>query len=155
MTLVPSFEKIIKSFAIDTSGVMLVVLLSIPMSDPPYLRGALIGAAFIGFYFFPYFLSNGQTFGKRVEKIKVVDASGVDARIWRLLLRQLFMLVASIITFGIYFIVCFFFLNEKKGNRLPHDYIFRTRIIDIDPPKRGTRGDDGFNSTDSMRKRGF
>ena len=68
------------------------------MSDPPYLRGALIGAAFIGFYFFPYFLSNGQTFGKRVEKIKVVDASGVDARIWRLLLRQLFMLVASIVT---------------------------------------------------------
>ena len=36
--MVPSFEKIIKSFAIDTSGTMLVVLLSIPISNPPQAR---------------------------------------------------------------------------------------------------------------------
>ncbi len=152
--MIPSFEKIIKSFAIDTSGVMLVVLLCIPLNNPPYLRMALIITAFIGFYFFPYFLSNGQTFGKRVEKIKVVDVSGVEARIWRILLRQFFMLAVSIATAGLYFIVCFFFLSEKRENRLPHDYLFRTRIIDIDPPKRD-QGSDGFNKTESMRKRGL
>ncbi len=153
--MVPSFEKIIKSFAIDTSGVMLVVLLSIPISEPPYLRKVLLLAAFLGFYFLPYFISSGQTFGKRVERIRVVDKSGAVAPLWRVLLRQLFMLTASVLKFGIYFIGCFFFISEKRENRLPHDYIFRTRIIDIDPPKRGNRGDDGFNSTESMRKRGF
>ncbi|MGI6787105.1 MAG: RDD family protein [Acholeplasmataceae bacterium] len=152
--MVPSFEKIIKSFAIDTSGVMVVVLLSIPLSEPPYLRMVLILGAFFGFYFLPYFISKGQTFGKRVEKIKVVDVSGVDARLWRVLLRQFFMLALGILTFGIYFIVTFFFISDKRENRLPHDYIFRTRIIDIDPPVRD-RGDDGFNKTESMRKRGL
>ena len=93
--MIPSFEKIVKSFAIDTSGVMLILLVSIPLSDPVYLRPILIGAGFIGFYFFPYLLSSGQTFGKRVEKIKVVDLSGADARLWRVLLRQLVFLIFS------------------------------------------------------------
>lgn len=152
--MVPSFEKIIKSFAIDTSGVMLIVLLSIPLGQPTYLRPTLIGAAFLGFYFLPYFISSGQTFGKKVEKIKVVDRSGKDAPMWRVLLRQLFLLVASIATFGIYLIVSFFTISEKRENRLPHDYIFRTKIVDLDPPVRGG-GDDGFEKTESMRKRGF
>lgn len=152
--MVPSFEKIVKSFAIDTSGVMLVLFISIPLGEPPYLRYVLIGAAFVGFYFFPYILSNGQTFGKRVEKIKVVDKSGVDCQLWRALLRQLVFLVLSIGTFGIYLIVSFFLMSEKRENRLPHDYIFRTKIIDINPPNRD-RGSDGFEKTDSMRKRGL
>lgn len=152
--MVPSFEKIVKSFAIDTSGVMLILLISIPLGEPPYLRPMLIGAAFIGFYFFPYFLSNGQTFGKRVEKIKVVDRSGSEAGIWRVLLRQFVMLALSIFTFGIYLIFAFFFMSTKRENRMPHDFIFRTKIIDIDPPRRD-RGDDGFNKTESMRNRGL
>ena len=76
--MVPPFEKIIKSFAIDTSGVMLILIASIPLTNPPYLQPVLIGAAFIGFYFFPYILNTGQTFAK--EKKKVVDKSGADAR---------------------------------------------------------------------------
>lgn len=152
--MVPSFEKIVKSFAIDTSGVMLILLVSIPLSDPVYLRPILIGAGFIGFYFFPYFLSSGQTFGKRVEKIKVVDRSGADAALWRVLLRQLVFLIFSIGTFGIYLIVAFFTLSEKRENRMPHDYIFRTKLVDINPPNRD-RGSDGFDKTDSMRKRGL
>lgn len=152
--MVPAFEKIIKSFAIDTSGVMLVLIISIPLGEPVYLRPVLIGAAFIGFYFFPYFLSSGQTFGKKVEKIKVVNMSGTDAPLWKTLLRQLFLLVASIATFGIYLIVSFFFMSEKRQNRMLHDYIFNTKLIDIEPPNRD-RGDDGFNRTESMRKRGF
>ena len=152
--MIPSFEKIVKSFAIDTSGVMLILLVSIPLSDPVYLRPILIGAGFIGFYFFPYLLSIGQTFGKRVEKIKVVDLSGADARLWRVLLRQLVFLIFSIGTFGIYLIVAFFTLSEKRENRMPHDYIFRTKLVDINPPNRD-RGSDGFDKTDSMRKRGL
>lgn len=152
--MVPPFEKIIKSFAIDTSGVMLILIASIPLTNPPYLQPVLIGAAFIGFYFFPYILNTGQTFGKRVEKIKVVDKSGADARLWRILLRQLVFLVLSIGTFGIYLIFTFFFLSEKRDNQMPHDYIFRTRIIDLEPANRD-RGSDGFDKTESMRKRGF
>ncbi len=152
--MIPAFEKIIKSFAIDTSGVMIVVIISIPLTNPPWLSSLLIGLAFFLFYFFPYFISNGQTFGKRAEKIKVVDKSGVNARLWRVLLRQLFVFIVGIITFGIYYIVCFFFLSEKRQNRLPHDYLFQTRIIDLATPNRD-RGSDGFNKTESMRKKGF
>ncbi|PKK92680.1 MAG: hypothetical protein CVV61_08495, partial [Tenericutes bacterium HGW-Tenericutes-6] len=77
--MVPSFEKRIRAFAIDTSGVMLVVILSTFLGVIwRYLPHVLIGTAFIGFYFLPYLFSNGQTFGKRVQKIKVVDTHGKD-----------------------------------------------------------------------------
>ncbi len=152
--MVPAFEKIIKSFAIDTSGVMIVVIISIPLTKPSWLSSLLIGLSFFVFYFLPYFISNGQTFGKRVEKIKVVDKSGGKARLWRNLLRQLFVLIVGIMTFGTYYIVCFFFLSEKRQNRLPHDYLFQTKIIDLAVANRD-KGSDGFNKTESMRKKGF
>lgn len=151
--MVPRFEKIIKSFAIDTSGVMLVVILSIAIPSPT--RYILMGVAFLAFYFFPYIISNGQTFGKRIEKIKVVDASGRDAGIFRLWARQLVFLALTILSLGIiYPIICFIVMSDKNGNRLPHDFLFRTKQIDLEPPRHGKK-DDGFNKTESMRKRGI
>ncbi len=150
--MVPTFEKRVRAFAIDTSGVMIFVIVSLFLGTSirilPY--AVSLTAAFV-FYILPHFFSRGQTFGKRIQKIKTVALSGDDLPLWRILLRDLFRLVASFMTFGIYLVVAFFFLNEKTSRTL-HDYLFKTKVIDLEKPV----GKMAFmQKTESMRKRGL
>jgi len=150
--MIPSFEKRVRAFAIDTSGVMLFVIISWALGDVflelPYI---VSGSAFLGFYFVPYIFSKGQTFGKRIQKIKVVNLDGSDVELWKVFLRDLFKLILSIGTFSVYMIVSFFILSDKSG-RTVHDYIFKTKVIDLEKP---TGKNNFMNKTESMRKRGF
>ena len=150
--MVPSFEKRVRAFAIDTSGVMLFVIISWALGDIflalPYI---VSGVAFVGFYFVPYIFSKGQTFGKRIQKIRVVNADDTDVPLWKVILRDLFKLTLSIATFGIYMVISFFILSDKSS-RTVHDYIFKTKVIDLEKP---TGKNTFMNKTESMRKRGF
>lgn len=156
--MVPSFEKRVRAFAIDTSAVTLFVILSMPLnnmvpmeSGVPLIPYLVSGLAFVGLYFFPYFLSSGQTFGKRIQKIKVVDYLGGDAQLWRILLRDIFKLVLSISTFGLYLVISFFVMSDKTSRTI-HDYIFKTKMIDLEKP---TGKDNYLGKVESMRKRGL
>ncbi|MCF7930350.1 MAG: RDD family protein [Acholeplasmataceae bacterium] len=150
--MIPSFEKRVRAFAIDTSGVMLFVIISWALGDVflelPYI---VSGSAFLGFYFVPYIFSKGQTFGKRIQKIRVVNLDGSDVELWKVFLRDMFKLILSIGTFSVYMIVSFFILSDKSG-RTVHDYIFKTKVIDLEKP---TGKNNFMNKTESMRKRGF
>lgn len=150
--MVPSFEKRIRAFAIDTSGVTLVIILSSFLGSVwqplPYI---LTGIAFIGFYFVPYFFSNGQTFGKRVQKIKLVDTHGKDLPLWKILARDIFKLGLSIATFGTYLVICYFALNERTSRTI-HDFIFKTKMIDLEE----VQGKNNYiGKSEYMRKRGL
>ncbi len=147
--MVPSFEKRVRAFAIDTAGVTLLLILSLPFTAEVALYAA-IGGVFL-FYILPYILSSGQTFGKRIQKIKVVDLDGTDVPLWRILLREIVKLGLSVFTYGIYLVVAFFFMSEKTGRTI-HDYIFRTKLIDLKPE---VKGENVLGKTESMRKRGF
>ncbi|PKK87011.1 MAG: hypothetical protein CVV63_02525 [Tenericutes bacterium HGW-Tenericutes-8] len=150
--MIPSFEKRVRAFAIDTSAVMLFVIVSMPLGDVfkelPYI---VSGSAFIGFYFAPYLFTKGQTFGKKMQKIRVVGLEGEDVQKWRVILRDLFKVIMSIITFGIYLVVSFFIMSDKTS-RTVHDYLFKTKVIDLEKP---TGKNNFMNKTESMRKRGF
>ncbi|MBN2268526.1 MAG: RDD family protein [Acholeplasmataceae bacterium] len=150
--MVPSFEKRVRAFAIDTSGVMIFVILSLftgtEIRAIPYIIS--VTAAFV-FYVLPHFFSRGQTFGKRIQKIKTVDLDGNDLKLWRIILRDVFRLALSFMTFGLYLIIAFFFINEKTSRTI-HDYIFKTKVIDLEKPV----GKMNFmNKTESMRKKGL
>lgn len=152
--MVPSFEKRVRAFAIDTSAVSLFVILALFLGDYykplPFI---VSGTAFFGFYFLPYILnkSHGQTLGKRVQRIQIVKLDDTNVELWRIFLRDLFKLALSIGTFGIYLIIAFFVMSDKTS-RTVHDYIFKTKVIDLEKP---TGKYDAFNKTESMRKRGF
>jgi uncharacterized RDD family membrane protein YckC len=153
ITMVPSFEKRVRAFAIDTSGVTLFVIISMPLGSVyEFLPYIVSGSAFLGIYFLPYFLKNkGQTFGKRIQKIKIVGLDGEDVQLWKLLLRDLFKILCSISTFGIYMIFSFFFLSDKTSRTI-HDYIFKTKVIDLEKPM----GKNNYlGKTQYMKKRGF
>jgi uncharacterized RDD family membrane protein YckC len=150
--MVPSFEKRVRAFAIDTSGVTLVIILSSFLGTTwaplPYITSGI--AAFV-FYFLPYFFSSGQTFGKRIQKIKVVTLHGKNVNVFLLILRDLLKLGLSVLTFGVYLIICYFVMNEKTSRTI-HDYIFKTKMIDLEP----LQGKNNYlGKSEYMRKRGF
>ncbi len=147
--MVPSFEKRVRAFAIDTSGVTLLLILSIPLGSEIAMYVAIAGV-FI-FYLFPYLLSRGQTFGKRIQKIKVVTVDGLDVPLWRLFLREVFKIGLSIVTYGVYLVVAYFVMSEKTSRTI-HDYIFKTKIIDLQPEKQNGNV---LGKTESMKKRGL
>jgi uncharacterized RDD family membrane protein YckC len=138
--MVPSFEKRVRAFAIDTSGVALVSMIAIFGIAPQNQRLAqivmLIGA--FSFYLLPYFFSEGQTLGKRVQKIKIVKSDDTKASLLRIILREITKLFLSAITGGLYLIVATFSMNSHVSRTI-HDYIFQTKMIDLEP--RSKRSD--------------
>lgn len=150
--MVPSFEKRVRAFAIDTSGVIIFVILSLFTGTQIRILPYVISmtAAFV-FYILPHFFSRGQTFGKRVQKIKTVDINGGDLQLWRIILRDVFKLAASFMTFGLYLVIAFFVMNEKTSRTI-HDYIFKTKVIDLEKPQGKL---EFMNKTESMQKRGL
>jgi len=156
--MIPSFEKRVRAFAIDTSGAMLMIILALPMrSTFPGLLGniityAMVIGAFIGFYLLPYFFSSGQSFGKRIQKIKIVDLEGNDVKLWKILLREIFKVGLSMFTGGLYMIISFFVMNEKTSRTI-HDYIFKTKMIDLEKRVRGRN--EYFGTSESLRKKGL
>lgn len=91
---------------------------------------------------------------KRIQKIKVVNDNGSEANIFKLILRNLFKNLASIMTFGVYSIVAFFFVSEKHVSKTIHDHIFKTKVIDLTPPSKN-KNDSYLGKSDSLTKRGL
>jgi uncharacterized RDD family membrane protein YckC len=147
--MVPSVEKRVRAFAIDTSAVALVTILTLPLER--VLSIVIFSIAFFGFYFLPYFFSDGQTFGKRTQKTKIVKVDGSKAPLLLILARELFKLVLSIGTFGAYMVIAFFVLSDSTSRTI-HDYIFKTKVIDLEGP---TGKDNYLGKSESMRKRGL
>lgn len=150
--MVPSFEKRVRAFAIDTSGVMLFIILALPFSTQNiYISYGISIASFIGFYIFPHVLTPGQTFGKRIQKIRIVDLEGNPVKLWVVILRDVTRVLFSVLTFGVYLVVAFFLMNEKTSRTI-HDYIFKTKVVDLEKPQGKYNY---MNKTESMRKKGL
>lgn len=130
--MVPSFEKRVRAFAIDTSGVMIIGIISIYGVAPfnELLGQIIFGLGAFMFYLFPYLRGTGQTFGKRIQQIKVVMKDDQPAPIWLLLVRDITKLSASLLTAGVYLVIATFSMNSHVSRTI-HDYIFQTKVIDL------------------------
>jgi uncharacterized RDD family membrane protein YckC len=79
---------------------------------------------------------NGQTLGKQLLGIKVVETDGEQVGWKTVIIRELVLknLVAgtvSSITAGIGYLVWFFWPLWDHENRCPHDMVANTRVIDV------------------------
>jgi|GEM_PF-939872 len=147
--MLASFEKRIKAFSIDTSGTLLLVFVTLGFPFEPDVNGIFAAVFFfLGFFGF-YFITNGQSFGKRIQKIKIVRYDGKKASIIRILFRELFKVGLSIATVGAYLLLSGLLFNEKKGKKALHDHLFRTMVIDLSQKEYN---DDFMNKTTSVKK---
>lgn len=154
--MVPKFEKRVKAYSADISGAIIaLIIVTFGFKDLILLKILIVSIAYASLSIFPYFISSGQSFGKRIQKIKIVKNDGSNANVFILILRELFKTSLSIATFGLYTVVAFFALTEKHSSRTIHDYIFRTKAIDLEKPIRKNNNDNIIGTTESLRKRGL
>lgn len=92
------------------------------------------------FLLFPLVLSNGQTLGKKIMGLAVLDVDGYSAPKWRILLHYSMIIVpmwAILIphplvvfpAFSLYFMVDFMFLVMSKNHQAFHDKLSSTIVI--------------------------
>lgn len=143
--MVPRFEKRVRAFAADISGLIIIFILTafglanIDDSIRSYIQAAILILTFFILVIFPQLTKAGQTFGKRLQKIKVVNMDGSNPSKFKLIGREIFKYFFSIATFGLYSVVAFFTLSEKHVSRTIHDYVFKTKVIDLDTSVQNVR----------------
>lgn len=134
--MVPRFEKRVRAFAADMSGLIIAVILSaFGLANVQYreiIQLSILAVVFFLIIILPLLLKSKQTFGKRIQKIKVMNMDDSEPSSIKLILREIFKYFASTITFGAYLVIAFFVLSEKHVSRTIHDYIFKTKVIDLD-----------------------
>ena len=155
--MVPKFEKRVRAYAIEISALAVAIIISsLGFGGIPLLQAGIIVAVYMFVTIIPLILSKGQSYGKRMQKIKIVKLDGSPVNPFILVSRELFKTVLSLLTFGIYSIVAYFTLTEKEVSRTLHDYIFKTKVIDLDTTKKKHNRDDHFlGKSESMKKRGL
>lgn len=109
---------------------------------------------YVGYFIVFGYLNKGQTLGKKLCKIKVVNKNGDKPSIWNMVVRSLFIygiatllfsiifvniLNSEIFSYGytvityvesIFIIICFFMILYKKDGRGLHDIIAKTNVIE-------------------------
>ena len=126
--------KRIRAFGIDTSGCFFLMMLLL-LGFPDLNRNIKLGLAvmlMVLFYLFPYLFNTGQTFGKRSQRIKIIKKDGTKASILRILGRDTLKITLFFLTSGIYALISLFILDEAGKGPTLHDFIFKTKVQDID-----------------------
>jgi len=133
---VNSFERRIRAFSIDISmSTVLFILLIIAIGTIDSVSDELkltlaASISYFGTLIIPQFISKGQTFGKRNQKMKVVYAkSERSPHVLVLVLREIVKGFLMIGTFGFYLLVCGIIASSRKDGRVIHDFIFGTKVI--------------------------
>lgn len=131
-----TIDRRIRAFSIDMSmATILLILLIILGGTIEGADGGLVmfiaaAIAYFGTLVIPNFFSKGQSFGKRTQKIQVVDLkTGEPAPLFLVILREVFKATLMISTIGFYLVVCGIMASSRRDGRTIHDLIFRTKII--------------------------
>ena len=150
--MVPRFEKRVRAFAADISGLIIVFILTAfgLANVEDVLRTTLqiiiLATTFFFLIIFPHLIKAKQTFGKRIQKIKVVNLDDTEPSKLKLISRELFKYFFSTATFGLYLVIAYFALSEKHVSRTIHDYVFKTKVIDLDTSLRNRQINETFQT---------
>jgi uncharacterized RDD family membrane protein YckC len=148
LNLPPRFERRVRAFSIDLATSVLPCLIFLAFGAFWVLIATIVSLSLV--FILPLFISKGQTFGCRVEKIKYVNLDNSDVNLFKMIVREVCLIVFCIITVGIYSIILYFSLSEKVISKSLHDKIFKTKMISLTKPNEN-KNIDVFDKTNSMK----
>ncbi|MFA6755597.1 MAG: RDD family protein [Bacilli bacterium] len=98
------------------------------------LGSSLIVSETLLFLIMPLILRNGQTIGKKINRIILTDDCYIKVKFLNVFLRYLTILfiesIASLFTYGVPLILTFIIMCITKDHRTVHDYLSATRVIE-------------------------
>lgn len=131
-----------------------VINLNYELQKNNFASNILNVVLYIGYFIVFGYLNKGQTIGKKIMKIRVVNNSQESPSIWNMIVRSLFIYGISTLLFSVMFvnifdimtftfgylivtyieaflmIIAFFMILYKKDGRGLHDIIARTKVIE-------------------------
>ncbi|MGD9886903.1 MAG: RDD family protein [Bacilli bacterium] len=136
-----TFDRRLRAYSIDSSlafTLMVVCMIAIynvnqitPLGKFSIAMGCYFAAMII-----PHLFSPGQTFGKRVQKLKIVKnyqelvpKTFIIPKLYLLILREIVKAALTFSTFGLYIFVAGIVSSGREDGRTIHDFIFKTRVI--------------------------
>ncbi len=131
-----SFERRIRAFSIDVSMATVLFLLLIIVAnlfeswsqDAKLLVTASV--SYFGSLIVPNFFNKGQSFGKRTQKMMVVNIkTETPPHLIIIILREVVKGILMIGTFGFYLMICGIIVSSRKDGRVIHDFFFKTKVI--------------------------
>lgn len=88
------------------------------------------------FLIIPLILKNGQTLGKKIQRLYVTDDAYIKIKFLNIFLRFIVIYIlgtiASMFTYGIPLVLAFILMCVTKDHRTVHDYLSATRVIEKD-----------------------
>lgn len=129
---------IIMFFLLAVFGAVVIELLKLPTETKALLYTwgviliAVIGILVTQFGYFIYFekVWNGQTPGKRIAQIRVIDANGQPVNMSSIIIRNLLRIVDTILALGV--VVMIFDKNERRiGDFLGGTLVIRERQAEL------------------------
>ena len=130
------FDRRLRAFSIDTSLTFFLVLFVIPLNIEANSKKYIVLAIYFVVALVPYLFGTGQSFGKRVQKLKVIKDTKelvpttlvVPNRLY-LVLRDFVKCIFIILSFGLYILVAGIVSTNREDGRTIHDFIFKTRVV--------------------------
>ena len=124
-------QKRVMAFCIDCLFLAGIYLLSTGISQylGPGLSWVVCSLAWLLYLLIPLSIF-GQTLGKRLNKIKVVDLDDNELPKLKIIIRDFFKYFISVLTFGIYPIVSGIIVMSRDDEMSPHDFLFKCHVID-------------------------
>lgn len=129
-----SFERRLRAFSIDIAFSFLLFIIWIIIAYNINLNNEtkmLVGLGIIILStIIPQLISPGQSFGKRIQKMQIINVKTEDVpSLLILILREIFKWFFIIISFGFYSIIAGIISTNRRDGRTIHDFIFQTKTI--------------------------
>lgn len=122
------FNERIEGFGPEFMAIFLSVLIIIFMPYHPWVEILIVGVTYFIFTSFYALFSNTQSFGKKMAKTEVLTIENKIPPFYILFLRDLFKWSLGISTALLYFVIAFFWMNQRSDKRAPHDLLFKTHV---------------------------
>lgn len=124
------FSRGVDTLIIFTTVILIVQIFSL---DTQSLIIQISEAIFWLWYFiFIPFIWIGLTVGKKLNQTQLVMVDGSDVKLSALIIRELFIVFAYVLTLGILWVVTLVMIYRRADNRALHDLVAGTQVIKTD-----------------------
>ena len=132
-----TFNDRIHAFSIDFGLVMLVMLIAIFTQIHPVFGQYIKMFVTLLFWYilnvFPSHFKPGTSLGKNNSKIIILTEDYKTVSIKVIYIREVFILLLTLFTGGLYIPISFALLNKRIDKRAIHDLLLNTRVVRTTP----------------------
>ncbi len=124
----PTINNRVGAFCFDYFLVLIVLFISLFMPFNIYLELLTILLTYTLITIGSHILHKGQSIGKKISNIKVVNNDNTEVSLCKYMVRSYFIFILVVITVGIYPLINSFMLSSREQKTI-HDKIFNTKVI--------------------------